>query len=207
MASANFSTGDVKLTLKSIPDPGWVMANDGTIGDATSGATTRANADCLPLFLLIYGNVNNTYAPVTPGGRGLSALDDFNAHKKIGLTKMLGRALAVAGSGVGLTTRVLGSTVGAETYSFGGTEHAPHNHTLTDPSHNHFAQCQYNYNIQASYVTVDPGSNTNVSLWGGYSVVVNVNTAYAGITMANQGASAPFTIVQPTSFINVMIKL
>ena len=40
-----FTTGDVKQTFKTIADPGWVMMNDGSIGDGSSGATTRANPD------------------------------------------------------------------------------------------------------------------------------------------------------------------
>ena len=33
-----FTTGDIKLTLKTTADAGWAMFNDGTIGDASSGA-------------------------------------------------------------------------------------------------------------------------------------------------------------------------
>jgi len=207
LATANFSTGDAKLTLKTVADPGWVMANDGTIGDATSGATTRANADCEALFILIWTNINNTNAPVTPGGRGTGAKADFDAHKKIGLTKMLGRALAVAGSGLGLTARPLGNVQGAETYTFSGGEHAAHTHGVTDPNHTHFAQGNYNYNITASYVSIEGGSTYNVGLWGGYSQQVTVNASPTGIVLGNQGGNVPFSIVQPTTFLNIMIKL
>ena len=99
-----FTTGDGKFTMNPAPQAGWVSANDGTIGDATSGATTRANADTINLYSMIWNNVADQWAPVV-GGRGLTALADFNAHKPIALTKQLGRALIIAGAG---TTKISG---------------------------------------------------------------------------------------------------
>jgi hypothetical protein len=96
-----FSTGDVKLTLKTTADTGWVLMNDGTIGSASSGATTRANTDTSDLYTLIWTNVTDQWAPVT-GGRGASAAADFAANKPLALPKTLGRALA--GYGVGVVT-------------------------------------------------------------------------------------------------------
>ena len=57
-------TGDVKATFRGVADDGWVMMDDGSIGPAGSGATTRANADCEDLFVLLWANVANTYAPL-----------------------------------------------------------------------------------------------------------------------------------------------
>lgn len=110
-----FTTGDAKLTLKTTADSGWVMSNDGTIGDASSGATTRANADCSALFTLLWNNITDAYAPVS-GGRGGSAAADFAAHKTIALTKNLGRALAVSGAGSVVFSGVVGDVnTGADT--------------------------------------------------------------------------------------------
>lgn len=97
-----FTTGDVKLTMKTTPDVGWVLMNDGTIGNEGSGATTRANADTQNLYVLIWNNIVDQWAPVL-GGRGASALDDFNANKPIRLPRTLGRALA--GYGTGMVTQ------------------------------------------------------------------------------------------------------
>lgn len=96
--AAGFTTGDVKLTLKSAADAGWVLMNDGTIGSASSGATTRANADTQALYALLWDNVADAWAPVT-GGRGASAAADFAANKPLRLTRALGRALGIAGAG------------------------------------------------------------------------------------------------------------
>jgi hypothetical protein len=95
-----FTTGDVKLTIKTVADTSWVLMNDGTIGSATCGCSTRSNADTVDLYTLIWTNFVDQWAPVT-GGRGGSAAADFAANKPLALPKTLGRALA--GYGVGTT--------------------------------------------------------------------------------------------------------
>lgn len=112
--TAFWSTGDVKITYKTVADTGWVFMNDGTIGDATSGGTTRANADTSALFTLLWNNTANAQCAVSTG-RGANAAADFAAHKTIALPKTLGRALACYGSGSGLTARVLAEILGTET--------------------------------------------------------------------------------------------
>jgi len=96
--NGGFTTGDGKLTLKTAADIGWVMANDLSIGSASSGATGRANADTSALYSLIWTNMVDQYAPVATG-RGGSAAGDFAANKAIFLPKTLGRALALGGTG------------------------------------------------------------------------------------------------------------
>ena len=66
------------------PPPGFVMADGRTIGDAATGATNRANADCLTLFTLLWGITADGHCPL-PGGRGASAAADWAAHKAITL--------------------------------------------------------------------------------------------------------------------------
>ncbi|HEV2263722.1 MAG TPA: hypothetical protein VGR79_04230 [Stellaceae bacterium] len=178
-----FTTGDVKLTFKVAADAGWVMMNDGTIGSASSGGTARANADCQNLFTLLWNNVSNTNCPVSTG-RGTSASVDWAANKTIQLPKALGRALAIAGSGAGLTTRNLGDTVGEET------------HTLTVsemPSHSH---------------SVPSGANpgTGNAYYGGCGPFVTVAST-SGQTTGGVGGGGAHNNMQPTSFFNVMIKL
>ncbi len=105
-----FSTGDAKLTLKNTADAGWIMMNDGTIGNVSSGATF-ADASAQALYTLLWNNCLDAWAPVT-GGRGASAAADWAAQKPIALTKQLGRALIIAGAGSGLTSRALGQILG-----------------------------------------------------------------------------------------------
>lgn len=173
-----FSTGDVKTTLKASADSGWVMMDDGTIGDASSGATTRANADTSALFALLWNNISNTYAPVSTG-RGANAAADFAAHKTIGLPKVLGRALAVAGSGASLTPRVLGETTGEETHVLSVGEMPVHSHVYT-------------------LYGLAPANG------GGGATGISGSSAPATST---SGSGDAHNNMQPTSFINVMVKL
>jgi len=161
------------------------MMNDGTIGNGSSSASTRANDDCVSLFTLLWNNVLDAWAPVTPGGRGASAAADWASNKAIQLTRQLGRALGVAGAGSGLTTRALGSTVGEERHTMTTGEMVQHAHAFA----NTLAM------VTTTYV-VDAGtSNTVVTFTGGLSAT------------SNAGSTTPFNVMQPTSFWNVMIKL
>lgn len=189
VSSVGFSTGDVKLTLKTTADSGWVMCNDGTIGDASSGGTTRASADTEDLYTLLWTNVSDTYAAVT-GGRGASAAADFAAHKPIALTKMLGRALALSGAGSGLTSRALGQYLGNENLQ-------QHTHTVTDPGHAH--QIPY----QNGYADGPVLSGRNSYTTTAYQPTQSATT---GITIQNAGTGTAGNM-QPTSFLNAMIKL
>ncbi|BAQ18293.1 hypothetical protein [Methyloceanibacter caenitepidi] len=72
--------------------PDSCLACDGlTIGDGSSGATSRANDDTWPLFEKRWavGNANGTYAIYDSGGGastyGANAAADFAAHKRLAL--------------------------------------------------------------------------------------------------------------------------
>jgi hypothetical protein len=73
--------------------PSFVMADGRTIGDATSGATNRANADTVGLFTLLWNITANAQCPVS-GGRGASAAADYAAHKTLALPNHSGRTMA-----------------------------------------------------------------------------------------------------------------
>lgn len=195
-ADTGFTTGDVKLTLKNAADVGWVIMDDGTIGSALSSATTRANDDTEALFKLLWNNISDTYAPVS-GGRGLSAQADFDADKTITLPKTLGRALAVAGSGAALTARALGENLGEETHTLTEGEMPAHVHS--GPSHTHPVGIN-------SVNGVTQGSAGIYGTTGANDTTINSNAGGTGDTGSKGGGSA-HNNMQPTSFLNVMIKL
>lgn len=85
------ATGDFKWRPTSETLTGWVKANAQTIGNATSGATQRANADTQALFTYLWTNFNDAHCPVA-GGRGASASADFTASKTIGLPDLRSRS-------------------------------------------------------------------------------------------------------------------
>ena len=82
------STGDVKFRLSNEVLAGWVTLNGQTIGSATSGASGFASSTAQALFIYLWTNCPNTHCPVTPSGRGASALADFSAGKVLQLPDM-----------------------------------------------------------------------------------------------------------------------
>jgi hypothetical protein len=159
-----WETGDYRISSRATTSlPGWVKVDDGTIGNATSGGTTRANADTADLFAHLWSTFSDAICPVSTG-RGASAAADFAAGKTIKLSAMLGRALVVAGAGSGLTSRALGDKTGTET---------------------------------STATTTLPVSGTALG-YGGDNSFVRGGQNYT---------SAAFSVVQPSSFVNVFIKL
>lgn len=90
-------TGDIKFRPTNDTLTGWVKLNRTTIGNATSGATQRANADTQALYVYLWTTFTqpsgNVYCAVS-GGVGASALADFNASKAMTLIDMRGRSFA-----------------------------------------------------------------------------------------------------------------
>jgi microcystin-dependent protein len=137
------TTGDCKLTYKGAADPGWVMMDDGTIGNTGSGASNRANADTQALFTFFYNygaSYDTTWIPIftstgaatTRAAQGTAAAA-FAANCRLMLPRQLGRTFVIAPGfagniGAGLSQRFMGT--------YGGEE----NHTLTQaeaPDHLH----------------------------------------------------------------------
>lgn len=248
--SGVFTTGDVKMTFKTTADSGWVLMDDGTIGNGSSGASTRANADTEALFTLLWNNTANAQCPVS-SGRGANAAADYAANKTITLPRSLGRAIACYGAGDGLTSRALAEYLGDENMQ--AHTHTGPSHTHTGPSHTHtFTTGTESSGHTHSGTTSSDGAHTHTvggdstgsgssTLAGvGFSDDMAVNTGSAGAhthTMTtgtesanhthsgttnaggtgNTGASGTGNTgstgsgsaenMQPTVFLNLMIKL
>lgn len=200
---ANWSTGDVKLTLKTVADTGWVLFNDGTIGNAASGATTRANADTVALFTLLWNNTADAQCAVS-GGRGASAAADYAANKTIALPKALGRALAVYGTGAGLSARVLAQIVGTETHVLSLGELPAHDHGSVG-AHTHAAIG--NNSPGGALTRFDAAVFTLNNLIAGDASFSGPIAADGGHTHASVGSGAAHQNMPPTLFLNVMVKL
>jgi hypothetical protein len=106
-AVASGDVGDIKFTVLSTPPTGWLKANGQTIGDGSSGGTSRANADTANLFSALWAGSTNTELPIQDGTgagstRGVSAAADFAAHKRLPLPDARGRALRATSDGASL---------------------------------------------------------------------------------------------------------
>jgi microcystin-dependent protein len=220
VAANGFSTGDVKLTIKTTADSGWVLMDDTTIGSSASGASGRANDDTEALYTLLWNNTVNADCAVSTG-RGASAAADFAANKTIALPKTLGRALAVYGSGSGLTARAMAAVFGAETHALSADENGTHTHvqdahTHTQTAHGHAlrsAEGTQTFLESASarglvagdvdkgiYQTNNGQSNPYVQT----TTAVNQNSTAVN---QNSGLGTAHNNMQPSIFLNVMIKL
>jgi len=183
--------GDVRVALNQFQPYGWVICNDGTIGNPSSGSTTRANFDTFALFDCIWTNVSATLAPMftsagVPVARGASSVDDYAANRRLSLTKVLGRALSSAGQP---------STGGSGNTWPVGTAQGEENHTLTIaemPNHDHPGS------------TI--GSSTDVNA-GSFVQRSNINNVALAVTVAPQGDGGGHNTIQPTAYFNVFLKL
>jgi hypothetical protein len=223
------TTGDGKLTLKTVADAGWVMMDDGSIGNVGSGATTRANADTQALFTLLFSNINDANAPLlTSAGAATTraaqgtALAAWAANCRMTLTKQLGRSICIAGAGAGLTSRTLGVSLGAETHAQSLGEMAFHAHSVADPGHAHSVAdpTHVHYPADGGYnfdnTNVAPGASPPICISSGAHYGVATSADYSGISIYGagtgigiyaNGGSSPMDIMNPGAFWNVMIKL
>lgn len=201
--SIGFSTGDIKLTYKTVADSGWIIYTNGqTIGSDTSTADFANTVLYGQLYLAIWNSCSNTAAPVA-GGRGGSAAADLAANKKMTLPPIHGRALGVAGAGTSLTVRAIGDIIGNETVTLTAAQIPAHTHpnTLFDPGH-----------IHATNATRSDGSTSDITpgsvISAGTAATVSSNTTGITITnAANTGGGGSHNNMQPTAFMNVMVKL
>ena len=200
------TTGHVAFTLASTAPTGWLMFNDSTMGSASSGASSASAAN-QALFNILYASpftdascplLTSSGAGTTRAAQG-SAAAAWAANCRMTLPLTLGRTLAVAGSGSGLTARVMGTTLGEETHLLSTPEIPAHNHGVTDSGHTHSG--------------VQPGGGaTGSSGTGGAAVFyidVNGSTASAttGISINNAGGGGTHNNMQPSSFMNAIVKL
>src|SRR5574343_91986 len=206
ITNSAFTTGDYKLTGKVTADSGWIMYTYGTIGDGSSSATVRANADTSALFTLYWNNYSNTLCPVS-GGRGASAAADFAAHKTLTLPDMSQRVLGIAGSynTGGLTSRTLGFAHGAETATLATANLPPYTPagTLGGSATSSLSSFQINTSGNNTYA----GGGTGPSPQSNSGSVTVPATGLTFTGTAQGGTSTPFSIYQPTAYVNLMIRL
>lgn len=205
---------------------GWLLCSGRTIGNAASSATERANADTQALFTLLWNSLDNTRAPVS-GGRGASALADFNANKTIQLPDLRGRitvgkdnmggtAANVLTSTYTMDATILGNSADREGVSLpdGGGRVPNHTHTVsfagstTSLNHAHTVQADvYGGGEPESVLGNRWGQMNN----GGAAETRTFDSTSIphthSITISNAGSGTAHNNVQPTIILNKIIKL
>jgi hypothetical protein len=205
--TAIFATGDEKFRYGFGPIPGWVRENGLTIGGATSGATERANADTQALFVYLWGTDPNL---VVSGGRGATALADFNANKTITLPDMRGRVpgclddMGNAAAGrltaayLGTSATVLGAAGGSQNQAIAVANLPPYTPAGTVAT---------TTNAAGELVQSGTGGPVNIGGTGsgGTLVAVNAESTYTGAPQG--GTNTPLITLPPIMLRTYYIKL
>jgi hypothetical protein len=197
---STFITGDIKPTHAVVPPTGWIIWRDGTIGSAASGASIRAAADCRALFDLYYNFYSDADCPLlTSGGIVVTRVSQgsnapaWTNNCRMSLPKIEGRVLGSCGAGAGLTGRNLGSTTGLETITPSIASMAAHKHRFTTP-----------LTGDTDPITSWPPGQFP-SNWE--AAGVNAPGYLSTCQLAFEGSSLPSNNMQPSGFVNFMVKL
>lgn len=205
-----FITGDIKETY-NVNQSGWVHLNDGSIGNQFSGAQTRSNPDCWPLFNLLWAISSDDWCSVyaastlTRTGRGSNAAADWNLNRHILLPKRLGRVGLAAGWGAGLSSWSLATWAGAEAVAL-STENTPaHQHAFSAamPTHSHLIQNTVDNFGASGSGSHGPGGNLRI-------LDKQTNAAGAGTISGvtnSTGSGVPHQNMQPWTGVYFLIKL
>jgi microcystin-dependent protein len=224
LSSFIWSTGDLKWCTYKIPASGWLLADGKTIGSALSNASSRADADTLPLFTLLYNNFANAELPIRdasglPSVRGASALIDFNSNKQLPVPDLRGRTIAGWEGAVAslLTSLVdgskMGSTGGSQNHILTSVELPAHQHAVNlnattasagDHTHTIAAYTGAAGDVSATYGFAS--SPTSAEIYTKSAGAHTHTVAVAGNT-ASTGADQNHNNTQPTIVMNAVIKL
>jgi len=191
-------TGLISPFAGLVNPTGWVLADGNTIGDVGSGAT-RANADTLGLFNLLWSDYSDANLVIqdnlgTPTVRGVDAATDWAAGNRLSLPDLRGRTLVgkdnMGGIAAGRITTAGSGIAGDELGAVGGDQARvlleanlpPHTHDVSEPSE----------------VVTSGAAGADVSTSG---------AAVAVTTDTGTGTSTPFSITQPSIVATYIIKL
>ena len=209
---AAWSTGDVKLTYKTTPDVGFIMLGENVSIGNTPSAATFAGSGYHDLFVLLWNVVPASMGLVTPT-RGGSAESDWAANKVLRMPAVLGRALAIAGSGAGLTPRQVGTFTGEETHALTSAENGPHTHAVSGTTGSSLQDLNHSHTYQTAVTTTGGQPGGTPGMPTGFAPAA---TAYYDLTShshnfstvsASSGLGQAHNNMQPTTFLNAMIKV
>lgn len=201
------ATGDLKARYGTGPLSGFVRANGLTIGNASSGASERANADTQALFVYLCGTDLNLV--MTPARSG-NCLSDFNANKQLATPDWRGRALAFLddmGNGAAgrLTSGFFGGT--PTTLGASGGQQAQTLITANLPPYTPSGSVSTSIITNGQAVQVTGTNNVGVggAYTGGQLVGITASSNFTGSPQG--GTSTAFSLVQPTMLATIYLKL
>jgi len=218
-----FITGDFKGTTRETVQDGWIWAA-GTIGNASSNATNRANADTETLFNYYWNATAYNYVGGTASGaalqvytsagapvaKGVSAAEDWAANRQIAVVDMRDRVPAGRGNMVGNAGRLSGQVEGVSGNGLGNGGGLESNSLEEGQLAEHF---HFVVNADNPFVVTPPVETTN-SIPKAYNPPGGNNYSFPGTALepshgksSNTGEGSPHNNVQPTIICNYIIKL
>lgn len=212
-AVVGMPTGAMMMYGATSAPTGWVRANGRTIGNASSSATERANADTSALFTFLWTNYADAQCAVS-SGRGASAAADYAANKNIALPDLRGRAFfGLDDMGNSAASRIGTTFSGTTNGATGGAE----NHTLTTaqlPAHSHSgttnADGEHSHNVEYANAARDPGASGSLMSYAGTTLNHATTTAADHthtFTTGNTGSGEQHNNMPPTFLTTFIIKL
>jgi len=211
----------------TLPSGGWLWANGQTVGNASSNATGRANADTLALFTQIWTDFPNSIRPIlTSGGiastRGLTAVADFAANKQlpikdkrcnvsIGRDNMGGAGTLglITTGGCGIDGTILGASGGAQNVALSSNHNGTHTHGIgglvIDSAGEHTHSTNINLNAGGTGSVGYANANQGTGIINTSSNGTHTHT-FSG-SISNSGFGDAHLNVQPSTVSNFIIKL
>jgi len=206
-------------SFSSTVPTGFVAANTLTIGNASSNATARHNADTLLAYRAIWLQFSNSACQIftsigAPSTRGANPDADFNANKALATPDMRGRGImgvdSNGSSRLNFVPITLGNTtsptsiIGENLHALNASENGPHTHvnSLIDPGHPHPFSA-----VLAGGATL--AGNQAPSVANNSNSGSNTSASLTGITISNasSGAGTPHNTVQQSMTVFWNIKL
>jgi microcystin-dependent protein len=207
---------------------GWLWANGLTIGNASSGGTARANADCETYFTQIWNSFSNTVRPLytsagAPVARGASAAADWAANRRITIADRRGTVAAGkddmgGAAAAGRLTSVNGTPFGSNLGAIDG-EQAHTLITAETPVHAHDSGSLAAASNGAHTHTVGTNSGSGGTIPntvpgnGGSTPGTGVTTSSAGAhthtisgNTGSSGSGSSHNNVQPSNVANFIVK-
>lgn len=219
------ATGDLKHAYGTQVITGWVRLNGRTIGNASSGATERANADTNALFLYLWAADAN----LTVSGGRTTAAADYAANKTITLPDARGRALAglddmgntaalrltstyFGNSGpcsTGVPTTQLGTACGGETRTLSVAQLPSHFHAanISDPGHTHTVTNVFVFGAGGTVQGTNSGSGVIVAGTSSATTGVRVNAGNGNDQTGSTGSGTPLPVAPPEILVTIYQKL
>lgn len=189
--------GEIRFYMGTTAPDGWLYLDGLTVGDGSSGADHAAYC-YQSLFIELWNNLADAQAPVS-GGRGVSAIADFLAHKRLTLPNAKCRIPVGAGQGSGLSNRTMGDKGGGENKAWDHAHASSHSHSISNVSdHTHTA-------VDGSLFTDGGGVSGNIETnpGGGHSHGDATDAADAGVITAR----AAFDAMNPGVVFGLIIKV